>query len=119
MLRKKSFFFKTHFKIISKFNCTLLNYTEYQEKYRNLSKRQLKKALATLKHQNDDRYTSEIRYISKLIRSKCAKKPDDDEKIAKNFWGFCKEVFEKEDTVKPRFNKGACHSFFKETLRRG
>ena len=49
--------------------------TGYQEKYSNLSKHQLKKTLATLKQQNDDRYTSEIRYISKLIRSKYAKKP--------------------------------------------
>ena len=63
---------------------------EYQEKYSNLSKRQLKKTLATLKHQRNDRNTSEIRYISKLIRSKYVKKPlnieccNDDEKIAKN-----------------------------------
>ena len=38
-------------------------------------------------------------------------------KIAKNFWGFCKEVFEK-DTVKQGFKKEACHSFFKKTLTR-
>ena len=53
-----------------------------------------------------------MRYISKLIRSKYSKKPlnieysKDDEKIAKNFGGYCKEVFEKEDTVKPGFNRG-------------
>ena len=86
--------------------------TEYQEKCSNLSKRQLKKTLATLKQQDGDRYTSEMRYISKLIRSKYSKKPlnieysKDDEKIAKNFGGYCKEVFEKEDTVKPGFNRG-------------
>ena len=43
---------------------------EYQEKYNNLSKCQLKKPLADLKQQKDDHYTSEIRYMSKLIRSK-------------------------------------------------
>ena len=47
--------------------------TEYQEKYSNLSKHQLKKTLATLKQQRDDRSTSEIRHISKLIASKYAK----------------------------------------------
>ena len=35
-------------------------------------KRQLKKSLANLKQQSDDRNTSEIRYTSKLIRSKHA-----------------------------------------------
>ena len=35
-----------------------------------------------------------------------------------NFWGYCKEVFEKEDTVKPGFNKEACHSFINKTLTR-
>ena len=98
--------------------------TEYQQKCSNLSKRQLKKTLATLKQQNDVHYTAKIRYISKLIRSKYSKKPmnieycNDDEQIAKNFWGYCKEAFEKEDTVKPGFNKEACHSFFKKTLTR-
>ena len=47
--------------------------TEYQEKYSNLSKRQMKKTLATLKQQCDNRNTSEIRHISKLIASKYAK----------------------------------------------
>ena len=37
---------------------------------------------------------------------------NDDEKIAKNFWGYSKEMFEKQDTVKPGFNKEACHLFF-------
>ena len=48
--------------------------TDYQWKYINPSKPQLKKKLATFKQQNDDRYTSEIRYISKLVRSKYIKK---------------------------------------------
>ena len=41
--------------------------TVYQRKYSNHSKRELKKAFATLKQQNDDCYTTEIRYTSKLI----------------------------------------------------
>ena len=41
--------------------------TVHQRKYSNHSKRELKKALATLKQQNDDCYTTEIRYTSKLI----------------------------------------------------
>ena len=36
-------------------------------------------------------------------------------KIVKNFWGYSKEVFEKEDTVKPGFIKEACYSFFTKT----
>lgn len=48
--------------------------TAYQEKYSNISKRNLKKTLGTLKQQSDDRSTSEIRCIFKLIRSKYTKK---------------------------------------------
>ena len=98
-------------------------YLEYQEKYSNLSKRQLKKALATLKQQNECT-TPEIRYISKLIRSKYAKKSlnitncSDDDRITENFWGYCKDVFEKDDIVKPGFDKESCSSYFKKTLSR-
>ena len=44
--------------------------TEYHEKYSNLSNCQLKKNSASLKQESNDCNTSEIRYISKLIRSK-------------------------------------------------
>ena len=79
-----------------------------------------KKPLATLKQEKDNRNISEIAYISKLIRLKSAKNTlnieycSNDERIAKNFSGYCKDVFEKEDTVKQGFKKEAWHSFFKK-----
>lgn len=63
--------------------------------------------MATLKQQNYGLHISETSHIFKLIRSKYTKKTlnienfDDDKKlIMKNLRGYCKEMVEKEDTIK-------------------
>ena len=39
-------------------------------------------------------------------------------KIRKNFWSYCKEIFESEPAVQPSFDRPTCFSYFKDSLAR-
>ena len=80
--------------------------------YNHLSRRQLKKILKELKSNTDADNSTRIRYVSKLIRIKYSKKRSilrtemiNDEKVEKDFWKFCKKVFERENQSLPDFDK--------------
>ena len=93
--------------------------SEYKETFEKLSKRQLKKALSKLK--SNKRSELEIRYASNLIKRKYEKKQinvlDHDEKLSKNFWSYCKDIFEKDEIIKPGFDKVTCETHFKNTMK--
>ena len=77
-----------------------VEHAEFCPKYDHLPKRQLKRAFGELKSKNNDLDNHEIRYVSKLIQRKYARKednqqPNHDEKITSNFCGYCKETFKK------------------------
>ena len=73
-----------------------VEHAEFCPKYDHLPKRQLKRAFGELKSKNNDLDNHEIRYVSKLIQRKYARKednqqPNHDEKITSNFWGYRKK----------------------------
>ena len=99
------------------------NEEEFYVKYPSYSKNRLKKALKTL--QTDEKSDlSELTYVSRILRSKLSKgeksyQPnlDHSNKILKNFWNYCKEIFESEPAVQPSFDQSTCFSYFKDSLK--
>ena len=96
----------------------------FKERYVHLSKRQLKKALTTLKSQSSYENTLEIRYVAKLIRKKYQKRPSNyestknhNESIDKNFWKYCKETVDPTEAVKPDFDMNTCQTHFRKTMK--
>ena len=93
--------------------------SEYKETFEKLSKRQLKKALSKLK--SNKRSELEIRYASNLIKRKYEKKQinvlEHDEKLSKNFWSYYKDIFEKDEIIKPGFDKVTCEIHFKNSTK--
>ena len=102
--------------VVNKFNETIYNYfrdnygtvknskekeRKFNEKYKNSTKSQLKKQLKSLKNQSTNN-VDEVRYVSKLLRSKITEAKtqdqfaqkvysiDHDNEIKKNFWGYVK-----------------------------
>jgi hypothetical protein len=83
----------------------------FQMKYNHLSRRQLKyhlNLINELKSLQCDTLTSEIQYVSKLMRLKYSKRThallseiSHDIRIQENFWAYCKEIFEDGDIVLP------------------
>ena len=84
---------------------------EYKETYEKLS--ELK---------SNKRSEIEIWYVSQLIRKKYKKKQrnviNHDEKLSENFWSYCKDIFEKDEIIKPRFDKVTCETHFKNIMER-
>ena len=83
----------------------------------------LKKDLELLKDSHAS--LDEIRYVSRLLRSKLAKKTstitscetlDHDLSISKNFWGYVKLFLQKKPSLLPSFSLERCKQFFIETL---
>ena len=72
---------------------------EFSNKYDNMSRNQLKKALKQLKERNGSP-EKEIVYVSKLLMSKFGKKGNKSDvfkqelKFKENFWKFCKSNLE-------------------------
>ena len=92
---------------------TVDNYTDKELviKYKEFSTNSLKKALKRLKMLTAP--TSEIRYVSRLLRTKLSNKssmssPSSaihyDKQISKNFWGFLKSITAKPSKVLPSFS---------------
>ena len=78
----------------------------FQQKYNHLSRRLLKKQLRHLKSLQNAELSTEIRYISKLLRLKCSKRThvllnvnEHDERMTQKFWKYCKEIFEDDETI--------------------
>ena len=78
-----------------------------------------------LKSNTDANNSTRIRYVSKLIRIKYSKKGSrlrtemtNDDKTEKDFWKFCKEVFESENQVLPDFDEQTCSDYFIKSLKK-
>ena len=96
----------------------------FQMKYNHLSRRQLKYHLNELKSLQCDTLTSEIQYVSKLLRLKYSKRThallsekSHDIRIQENFWAYCREIFEDGDIVLPDFDEKTCYNFFSSWLK--
>ena len=83
----------------------------------------MKKDLKLLKDSHAS--LDEIRYVSRLLRSKLAKKTstitscetlDHDLSISKHFWGYVKLFLQKKPSLLPSFLLERCKQFFIETL---
>ena len=84
------------------------NSVEFDKKYQTFSSKDLKKALKTLKLENGD--VLEIKFVAKKLRNLLDKSNntdqrntnnhdsaeiDHDRQISKNFWGYVKNIFQK------------------------
>ena len=94
-------------------------------KYKDLTVKDLKKALRNLKSTNSD--PTERRYVSRILRGKLRNNntqsdPKQDERLNHdkyfqcNFWGYVKNVFEKKQSVLPTFTMSECFNYFRKTL---
>ena len=102
--------------------CGIVNKTQYTDewnaKYCNLSKNQLKTALRNLKKRNEGDRSNEIRFVSKLLRSKISGSMnnhlpiDHDKEIKGNFWKYAKAKIEKASGILPSSSKGTCVKYF-------
>ena len=80
------------------------------DKYINHSIKELKKALTLLKLTDSD--LVEIKYVSRLVRSKLKTNPNNntdesfnrDKYSERNFWGYVKKVVKCKETILPTFN---------------
>ena len=116
-------YFKEHVGVSEK--VTVVDEDNLFEKYGDFSRKRLKIILQTLKDKNDPSFLGEIKFISKLLRAKYSKvayrlknSVDHNEKISKNFWKYCKEVFETKDVKEPEFNEEQCYQFFSKILEK-
>ena len=103
---------------------------DFKIKYRNHAKNQLKQTLKKLKSDKTVENPSEIRYVSKLLRSRIQNNQsktnesssldgiDHDFKIKNHFWNYAKLIFEKPAMVFPSFDENACYQFFKNCFSR-
>ena len=103
------------------------NDADLKTKYRDFSIKELKKALKRLKITNNN--VQEIKFLSRQIRYRLGKKDqnngighrdfqeiDCDKSIKRNFWGFVKQVFQKQNSILPTFSKAQCLDYFKKSF---
>ena len=129
--------------MVNKFNETICNYfrdnygtvknnkekeRKFNEKYKNSTKSQLKKQLKSLKNQSPNNI-DEVRYVSKILRSKITEaktqdqfaqkvySTDHDNEIKKNFWGYVKFYIEKPKRIIPNFDKKTCFDYFVKSFK--
>ena len=89
---------------------------QFKQKYYNLSKNSLKKHLKTLKSHTPKRI-DEIKYVSRLLRHKLNKNTtnedfDHNQRLKQNFWKYCNNQLDKEETTEPTFNENQCYDYF-------
>ena len=96
----------------------------FQQKYNHLSRRLLKKQLRHLKSLQNAELSTEIRYISKLLRFRYSKRThillnvnEHDKRMTQTFWKYCKEIFEDDETTLPDFDEKTCADFFRAHLK--
>ena len=108
-------YFAENFGTVNKKN---LDY-EFDIKYANYTKQELKRELKSLKCQpNAD--VNNIRYVSQLLRRLSSRKNftsdvnslNDDEQISKNFWRYAKLKLEVGKNILPTFNLPSCTKYF-------
>jgi len=103
------------------------NDADLKTKYRDFSIKELKTALKQLKIANNN--VQEIKFVSRQIRYRLGKKDqnngighrdfqeiDCDKSIKINFWGFVKQVFQKQNSILPTFSKAQCLNYFKKSF---
>ena len=105
------------------------NSVEFDKKYQTFSPKDLKKALKKLKLENRD--VLEIKFVAKKLRNLLNKSNntdqhntnkhdsaeiDHDSQISKNFWGYVKNIFQKNTSSLPSFNLTQCTSYFAKTF---
>ena len=92
---------------------------EFDNKYANYTKQELKRELKSLKCQpNAD--VNNIRYVSQLLRRLSSRKNftsdvnflNDDKQISKNFWRYAKLKLEVGKNILPTFNLSSCTKYF-------
>ena len=89
------------------------------KKYINFSKNKLKKVLESPKVDKITNIT-EIKYVSRLLRSKLRKEEQPDafnhnDRIKENYWKYCKNNFETNATGLPTFSENDCWKHFMKT----
>ena len=97
-----------------------------KEKYTDYNKHKLKKCLRLLKA-NEPENLNEIRFVSKLLRSKIQTKQSSvtttstninhNELIKSDFWKYVKRFIEKPKKILPTFNQIVCTEYFRKTLQ--
>ena len=81
--------------------------------------------LKELKNDTNNEDSTRIRYVCKLTRVKYSKKCNKlrtemtpDEKIKKDFWKYCKYIFESKDKVLYDFYVTICYEYFIKSLKK-
>ena len=97
-----------------------------KEKYTNYNKHKLKKCLRVLKA-NEPENLNEIRFVSKLLRSKIQTEQSSvtttstnisyNEMIKSDIWKYVKRFIEKPKKILPTFNQIVCTEYFRKTLQ--
>ena len=97
-----------------------------KEKYTDYNKHKLKKCLRLLKT-NEPENLNEIRFVSKLLRSKIQTEQSSvtttsaninhNELIKADFWKYVKRFIEKPKKILPTFNQIVCTEYFRKTLQ--
>ena len=123
--------------VITNFNSVVYNYfkdsfgtvkdnqkvdQKLRENYNTFSKSQLKRELTKLKRLGND--ANAIRYVSRLLRQKISNKEasilsgtDHNYEVTKNFWSYCKMIFESNQQILPSFDKATCETYFINMFR--
>ena len=115
-------YFAGNFGFVERLPDKLLN-----DKYKNHSIKDLKKALKLLKLSNSD--LAEIKYVSRLVRNKLKSNTTNDnmhnstnesfnhdKHFERNFWGYVKKVINCSESILPAFNMDDCLKYFKTVL---
>ena len=99
-----------------------LSKSELSSTYDHLSKNQLKKSLRQIKSSVNPNI-EEVKYISRLLRRRFkndgqnADGYDHNAKISRNFWSYCKNIFENKERVKPEFSEKECFEYFSNVVK--
>ena len=104
---------------------TMENNIDYKTKYESYSIKLLKQALRSLKNAQPSSDTSEVRYVSALIRSRLIKYDqvigsacdavDLDRNLKLRFWTTCRELFNRATNSLPTFDMSQYYNYFKST----
>ena len=97
---------------------------QLKRKYSGYSKNQLKRQLKRLKSCKDYGLSVEIKFLSRLIRSKISKANttsvhnfDHDHEIQQGFWSYWKKVLDVKDIILPLFYKYFLTQYFSKVFK--
>lgn len=94
---------------------------QFDEKYKSVSVKSLKKSLHVLKKKGEYSDTEEIKFLSKLIREKLKSTittpaAPSDKDFTLNFWKTCNDCFNRSLNILPKFTISDCTNYFRNTL---